>query len=264
MTLIESELCWQSPAVVSRNVGLSRFGSLDDKITGCRHFAVEVLVNWRPDWNSGLTRTRLLTAACTAATGTVRSGMALPSTSPSSCMMTRWEICWATGSRILSMVLVWNTGIVNDFYRSPDRRKAAGRSSTEDPPLPSPLLSSPLLSSPTQGAGQITSCQFSHRDETLMCLSPGVHRLLWWAPRWRLDSDGRCPPVGATQIVTEGIAALRPITAKEYYSCQAGWCWCALTIPPHAHARTHINTHTARESASQITSCMPTAPKRKV
>lgn len=58
-----------------------------------------------------LTRTRLLTAACTADTGAVRSGMAFPSTSPSSCMMTRWEICWATGSRMLSMVRVWKTGM---------------------------------------------------------------------------------------------------------------------------------------------------------
>lgn len=58
-----------------------------------------------------LTRTRLLTAACTADTGAVRSGIALPSTSPSSCMMTRWEICWATGSRMLSMVRVWKTGM---------------------------------------------------------------------------------------------------------------------------------------------------------
>lgn len=40
-----------------------------------------------------LTRTRLLTAACTAATGAVRSGMAFPSTSPSSCIITRWDIC---------------------------------------------------------------------------------------------------------------------------------------------------------------------------
>lgn len=37
--------------------------------------------------------------------------MAFPSTSPSSCMMTRWEICWATGSRMLSMVRVWKTGM---------------------------------------------------------------------------------------------------------------------------------------------------------
>lgn len=59
-----------------------------------------------------LTRTRLLTAAWTAATGAVRSGIPFPSTSPSSCIITRWDICWATGSRILSIVFVWKTGMV--------------------------------------------------------------------------------------------------------------------------------------------------------
>lgn len=69
-----------------------------------------------------LTRTRLLTAACTAATGIVRSGIAFPSTSPSSCMITRWDICWATGSRILSMVFVWNTGMVTALKSYPRER----------------------------------------------------------------------------------------------------------------------------------------------
>lgn len=69
-----------------------------------------------------LTRTRLLTAACTAATGAVRSGIAFPSTSPSSCMITRWDICWATGSRILSMVFVWNTGMMTALKSYPRER----------------------------------------------------------------------------------------------------------------------------------------------
>lgn len=49
------------------------------------------------------------------------------------------------------------------------------------------------------------------------------------------------PPPGATLIVTEGITALRPITAKEY-SCRAGWCRCALTLAP-ARARARTRTH---------------------
>lgn len=69
-----------------------------------------------------LTRTRLLTAACTAATGAVRSGMAFPSTSPSSCIITRWEICWATGSRILSIVFVWKTGMATTLERYPTEK----------------------------------------------------------------------------------------------------------------------------------------------
>ena len=112
-------------------------------VTGSIHCAAAVWLNGQSDEKSGLTRTRLLTAACTAATGTVRSGMAFPSTSPSSCMMTRWEICWATGSRILSMVLVWNTGIVDDFYHSL-RMKERRRKRLVAPALtilsPSPLL----------------------------------------------------------------------------------------------------------------------------
>lgn len=74
------------------------------------------LYGWQDAWDQTLTRTRLLTAACTAATGLVRSGMAFPSTSPSSCMITKWDICWATGSRILSIVLVWKTGILKSKY----------------------------------------------------------------------------------------------------------------------------------------------------
>lgn len=67
-----------------------------------------------------LTRTRLLTAARTAATGADRSGIPFPSTSPSSCIITRWDICWATGSRILSIVFVWKTGMMTtlDCYPS--------------------------------------------------------------------------------------------------------------------------------------------------
>lgn len=173
-----------------------------------------------PFQNSGLTRTRLLTAACTAATGTDRSGMAFPSTSPSSCMMTRWEICWATGSRMLSMVLVWNTGIVNDFQHSPGggKKKAAGSSSADD--LLFPLSPSPLL-----------------RGDRHRAVSPALWEescLRSWVSWWKLDSSGRCPPVGATQIVTEGITALQPIRAKEY-SCQAAWC--ALTLSLYAHTQ---------------------------
>lgn len=169
----------------------------------------------------GLTRTRLLTAACTAATGTVRSGIAFPSTSPSSCMMTRWDICWATGSRILSMVLVWNTGMVNDSYRSTRQKKGKSFQSWRS-------LFSPLLAT---AGGHAASCQSSPVGRSsLLPVSPVSSDVL--------DPGFRCPPVGATQIVTEGIAALRPITTTEY-SCQARRCRCALTLSPQAHAHTH-------------------------
>ena len=51
----------------------------------------------------------------TAWTGLSRSGIALPS-SPSSCKMISFETCWATGSRIPAMVLVWYIGILIVFF----------------------------------------------------------------------------------------------------------------------------------------------------
>lgn len=152
--------------------------------------------NWRPDEKSGLTRTRLLTAACTAATGTVRSGMALPSTSPSSCMMTRWEICWATGSRILSMVLVWNTGIVNDFY--PNTHTEGERCLLVAPALRiSPLFCVSLSSPPVTDTDRRTDPELSIQPLGASCVSPpGALRLPWRSPRWRLDSLG-CPSAGS-------------------------------------------------------------------
>lgn len=92
-----------------------------------------------------LTRTRLLTAACTAATGADRSGIAFPSTSPSSCIITRWDICWATGSRILSIVFVWKTGMVTTLYRYP-RQKISKSPNTQGSLLSSSRYKSLLQS----------------------------------------------------------------------------------------------------------------------
>lgn len=117
------------------------------------------LYGWRDAWDQTLTRTRLLTAACTAATGLVRSGMAFPSTSPSSCMITKWDICWATGSRILSIVLVWKTGILKSVY--PQHKWEKGTCSLQAmtlscfPPLCSPRVPRSRCLFPSQTGKQL-------------------------------------------------------------------------------------------------------------